>query len=452
MPSYGLVLKTFTHIIKNMPMPAKLKEIFHSFDPAVRGDRKTIGQLAQKYFEENQKKLKENPASQRPTGLCFDPGSFSKNGNLSIVFEGGGMKGYVHLGAFMALLEEGLIPKDCHLSFYGTSAGSIAAIACSLISSGKMSVKEVYDKFTFHPVYLIFFVNPVPIYNLFNGRLIRWRVDGVLKKKGIKTLSELRVAVTSVVYDVQKKQSYLAVFGPKPFSDVHLEKVDPWRFGKGLTVGKAVQSSSAMPGLFTAGVISNARITVLKPRAPYESRVPYGKRILAEPGTPGVIEEHELKGIGLLTDGGTKANLPTIVALSTPRYRKEADLVYAINIEVEKKETSLREFLEKLRYANPKTRFVRFLKNILDASIQSLYLLHIRNNIVSTMKRTIDSMMEEIAERGNALCMHGNIIRLDIHAPDVSLWRPDKAGKLVLEGYLQTKKQIKELKKLAGII
>ncbi len=433
-----------------MPAPAKLKEIFHSFNPAARGDKKTISQIANKYFEENQKKLKENPASQGPTGLCFDPDSFSKNGNLSIVFEGGGMKGYVHLGAFMALLEEGMIPEGCHLWFYGTSAGSIAAVASSLIASGKMGVQEVYDKFAFHPAYLIFFLNFG--YNPFNGRLIRWRVDSILKKKGIKTLSELRVAVTSVLYDVQKKQSYLAVFGPKPFSDVHLEKVDPWRFGKGLTVGKAVQSSSAMPGLFTAGVISNAKVTILKPRAPYESRVPYGKRILAEPGPPGLIENCEVKGIGLLTDGGTKANLPTIVALSTPRYRKEADLVYAINIEVEKKETRLRELLEKLRYSNPRTRIVRFLKNIFDASIQTLYLLHIRNNFVWTMKRTIDSMMEEIAERGNALCMHGNIIRLDIHAPDVSLWRPDKAGELVLEGYLQTKKQIKELKKLAGII
>jgi len=434
-----------------MATPMKLKEIMHSFNPYVRGEREKIAKIAQRYFEKNREELKKNPTSQCPTGLCFDQNSFSKNGNISLVFEGGGMKGYVHLGAFMALLEEGMLPKESHIWFYGTSAGAIAAVASSLIASGKMSVEEVYDKFAFHPAYLIFFVNPVPIYNIMNGRLIRWRIDSILKKKGIKNFSELRVAVTSVLYDVQKKQSSLAVFGPKPFSDVPLEKVDPWRFGKGLTVGKAVQSSCAIPGLFTAGVISNAKLSVIKLKAPYESRVPYGKRILAEPGPPGLIEEYKLKGIGLLTDGGTKANLPILVALSTPRYRKETDLVYAINIEVEKKETRLKEFLEKLRYANPKTRIVRFLKNILDASIQALYLLHIRNNIVSTMKRTIDSMMEEIAERGNALCIHGNIIRFDIKAPDVSLFRPDKAGELVLQGYLQMKEQIRKLKESAGL-
>ncbi|MGB9719385.1 MAG: patatin-like phospholipase family protein [Candidatus Anstonellales archaeon] len=433
-----------------MAMPAELKELSRCIDPTARGDKKTLGVIAQRYFENNREKLKEDPTSHGPTGLCFDYNLFVKNGNMSIVFEGGGIKGYAHLGAYLALLEEGMLPKNSHIWFYGTSAGAVAAIACSLITSGKMTVEEAYRKFAFHPVYLIFFVNFG--YNPFNGRLIRWRVESILKKKGIKTLTELRTAVTSVLEDKQRKEYYLAVFGPKPFVDVPLEKVDEWRFGKGLSIGKIVQSSCAMPGLFTAGVVSNAKLTVLTPAPPYTSRVPFGKRILAEPGPPATIQTYNLRGIGLLTDGGTKANLPTIVALATPKYRKESDLIYAINIEIEKRETRLRGLLNKLRYANPKTRVVRFLKNMLDASIQALYLIHIRNNFVSTMKRTIDSMMDEIAERGNALCMHGNIVKFDIKIPNIPLWRPDKAGELVLEGYRQVKEQIKQLKELGGVI
>ncbi|MGC8899814.1 MAG: patatin-like phospholipase family protein, partial [Candidatus Micrarchaeia archaeon] len=135
-----------------MAMPAELKELSRCIDPTARGDKKTLGVIAQRYFENNREKLKEDPTSHGPTGLCFDYNLFVKNGNMSIVFEGGGIKGYAHLGAYLALLEEGMLPKNSHIWFYGTSAGAVAAIACSLITSGKMTVEEAYRKFAFHPV------------------------------------------------------------------------------------------------------------------------------------------------------------------------------------------------------------------------------------------------------------------------------------------------------------
>lgn len=436
-----------------MAIPLELKTLFCSIGQNTRGNKKVLGMVAEKYFERNRERLKENPAEQHPTGLCFNPDSFVKRGSVTFVFEGGGMKGYAHLGAYLALLKEGMLPKQSQFWFYGTSAGAIAAVACSLITNGKMTLEEVYNKFVFHPVYLISFYNiPFPFaYNPLNGRLIRWRIDNVLKKKGIKNLSELRVGVTSTLYDVQTKESTLAIFGPEPFADIPLKKVDKWRFANHLTIGEAVQCSCAIPGLFTAGVISNAQLSVVAPIPPYSSRIPFGKKVFVEPGPPAMIKNYSLKGVGLLTDGGTKANLPTIVALSSPKYRKESDIIYAINIEIKKNETRLKGLLDKLRYANPKTRIVRFLKNIIDAAIQKLYLLRIRNNLISTMKNTINSMMDEIAERGNVLSMHGNIIQFDIKIPDIPLWRPDKAWELVLEGYNQVEEQIKQLKELADV-
>ncbi|MEM4707046.1 MAG: patatin-like phospholipase family protein [Candidatus Anstonellales archaeon] len=421
----------------------------------VKGNRKNLVEIFTKYFEKNREEMKKDPKVQKPTGLCFDYDSFVKNGKVHIVFEGGGMKGYAHLGAFVALMEEGLLPKNTHLFFYGTSAGAVAAVVCSLIAMGKMTPKEAYEKFSIHPAYLVFFYNfPFPlVYNPFNGRLIRWRIDSIMKKKNVKNLSELRTTITTELRDVQRKDcTFLAVFGPKPFVDVPLQKVDEWRYGKNLSIGKIVQASCSIPGFFTSGVVSNAKLSIIESVPPYEQRIPLRKKVLAEPGPPGVVCKYELKGKGLLSDGGTKANLPLLVALSTPRYRKESDIIYAINLEIEKRESRLRGLLNKLQYSNPRSKIIRFIKNTADAFIQSLYLLHPRNNLFSTAKNNINSMMEEIAERGNALCMHGNVVMFTIRVPNVPLFNPTKAPELILEGYKQTKEQIRELKKLAGLI
>ena len=199
-----------------------------------------------------------------------------KNKNIGIALAGGGLQGFSHIGAIKALEEIGIKPDFIS----GTSTGSvIAALYAIGYTPDEISkiCEENYKKI-FKPSKRVIFkigINyllhrKTGVEGLIDGRLIADFINLYANKKNIKLISDIqniKVAIATVDTKTMKE----CIFTSSQVKN-NVENID---YISDISIGDAVRSSMAFPGIFTTsnyknynfidgGTVNNLPVGVLK--------------------------------------------------------------------------------------------------------------------------------------------------------------------------------------------
>ena len=176
-----------------------------------------------------------------------------KGFKVGLALAGGGLQGFSHIGALKALEELG-IKVDC---ISGTSTGSIVAALYAIgYTPDEITqiCKENYNKI-FKPI---------------DGQLIAEFINKCANKKGIKLISDIQNKTVAIA-TVDTKTMKECIFISNQVKN-NLENID---YISDISIGDAVRSSMAFPGIFTTsnyknynfidgGTINNLPVGVLK--------------------------------------------------------------------------------------------------------------------------------------------------------------------------------------------
>ncbi len=158
------------------------------------------------------------------------------------IFQGGGIKGIAHIGAYMALEENGFLCKKAA----GTSVGAIIA---GLVTAG-YNGREMMDIINYLDLKSLIKNEPNKLKNFFNEKglysssYLEKEIAMLLNNKGINTFQSLKVNNDYILKTVATKATrYQQIIFP---DDLLQYQINPDFF----PVSKAIIMSSSYPGYF----------------------------------------------------------------------------------------------------------------------------------------------------------------------------------------------------------
>ncbi|MEW8955731.1 patatin-like phospholipase family protein [Clostridium sp.] len=176
--------------------------------------------------------------------------------NVDLVFEGGGVLGVSHAGAYKAISDRGYSIQRCA----GTSAGAVMATLIAAGYSSEEIVKILYsiDFKTFmkktKTSKILGIGKPLSvIFNkgVFDSSILENWMEDLLKDKGIRTFKDLmkdgESKVKIIAADITRKKMIVL---PEDLKDYEIDPLD-------FSVAKAVRMSCAIPFYFTPVVLKS---------------------------------------------------------------------------------------------------------------------------------------------------------------------------------------------------
>jgi len=177
---------------------------------------------------------------------------------IGIALAGGGLQGFSHIGAIKALEEIGINPD--YIS--GTSTGSVIAalyaIGYTPDQIGKICEENYKKIFRLSKKLILktginyFLHKETRVEGLIDGRFISDFINKYANKKGIKLISDIqnkKVAIATVDTKTMKECIFIS-----NQVDNNLENID---YISDISIGDAVRSSMAFPGIFTTSNYKN---------------------------------------------------------------------------------------------------------------------------------------------------------------------------------------------------
>lgn len=199
-----------------------------------------------------------------------------KDFKVGLALAGGGLQGFSHIGALKALEELGI--KVDYIS--GTSTGSIVAALYAIgYTPDEITqiCKENYNRIFKPSKKLIFKIGinyflhkETRVEGLIDGQLIAEFINKCANKKGVNLISDIQnktVAIATVDTTTMKECIFISNKGKN-----NLDNID---YISDISIGEAVRSSMAFPGIFTTsnykdynfidgGTINNLPVGILK--------------------------------------------------------------------------------------------------------------------------------------------------------------------------------------------
>ncbi len=195
---------------------------------------------------------------------------------IGVALAGGGLQGFSHIGALKALEELGVDIKYISGTSTGSIAGALYAMGYKVEEIEKLC-KENYKKLmnmrksTFIKIAKNFLLHKESRVNgIIDGKIVEDFINDASKKKKINLIKDIykrKLAVVTVDTISMKKCLFI--------SDENLDKDENIDYISDISVGEAVRSSMAFPGIFTSknfrnynfidgGTIDNLPAKVLK--------------------------------------------------------------------------------------------------------------------------------------------------------------------------------------------
>jgi len=181
--------------------------------------------------------------------------------NLGLCLAGGGVKGAAHIGALKALEEENV--KFNYIG--GTSSGSIVASLCA-VGFTSDEIYKIFKRYCKTIKYVDFinivkliigliFTGKIKIDGLNSGKQIENLIDKMCQRKGVKNISDIKMALAVPVVDMCKGNVLC-------FTSCNLIKpiIDDVKFVNDIEIGKAVRASCSYPVVFSPCNYRNTKL------------------------------------------------------------------------------------------------------------------------------------------------------------------------------------------------